>query len=299
MSAGKSLRQWLGGWLALLVAGAAGPAAERPVPPAPSLRLTPSPVEQFRLLLATNAAGREAWLATRSASSRAAIEAKLREYETMGPELREQKLRASQLSWYLPPLMKMAATNRAAVLGLIPEADRRLIEMKLGQLSILPPPMQLQIATNHSLLRAMDLEQIGGSNRLASTSPEQKRLAEQVYPVWTNLLALPSSGRDRLLSKLTPEDRTNMNLTLLKLGHLSGPERAQAIAGFKKFAELSPAEREAFLGTAKRWQAMNEQEREVWRRLAATMQRSATVLPPLPGRIDRTERPVLLSTNGY
>lgn len=250
------------------------------------------------MLLATNIAGREAWLAAKPAASRAAIEAKLREYEAMSPEQRDQKLRASQISWYLPPLIKMPATNRAAILGAIPEEDRKVIEMRLGQLSILPPPMLNQIVTNRNLLRWIDNGQPGASNALAQVSPDQKRLAEQVYPVWKKLLELPPARRTEPLSKLNDTDRTNMEMTLNKLGNLSGEERAQARAGFKKFAELSASERESFLSSAKRWQDMSEKDREVWRNVAATLQRPpASISPPLPPPARKRAPLTLVSTN--
>jgi len=261
-------------------------------------RLTPSPVELFRMLLATNAGGREAWLAAKPPASRANIEAKLREYEAMLPEQRDQKLRASQLSWYLPPLMKMPATNRAAVLAVIPEEDRKVVEMRLGQLIILPPPILNQLITNQSLLRMFDAGPMSGSNVLTQVSADQRRLAEQVYPVWKRLLELPPSDRAKPLAKLTSADRANMEMALNKIGKLSPEERAQAYAGFKKFAELSASEREAFLNSAQRWRAMSEREREVWRNMTAILQRPASgvpipPLPPMPRRATST----LLTTN--
>jgi len=284
----------------LLVSTASGLLAQEGVPlPKPPLvpRLTPSPVEQFRTLLATNAAGREVWLANRSAPSRAAIEAKLREYNAMSVEERDQKLRASQLSWYLPALMRMPATNRATVLALIPEEDRKLIEMKLSLFTILPPSIQNQVLTNQNLIRMIELEQKNGA-RLTTESSEGKRLAEQVYPIWTNLLALPPANRAQPLSRLTAADRTNMEMSLSKFSKLSADERQQALAGFKKFAELSSAERETFLKSAKRWQSMSETERELWRKVAGILHRAPAPPPMLPlPHIERPEPATLLSTN--
>ena len=255
-------------------------------------------------MLATNAGGREAWLAAKSAASRAAIEVKLREYEAMPPEQRDQKLRASQISWYLPPLMKMPATNRAAVLVAIPEEDRKIIEMRLGQLSILPPPILAQLTTNQNLLRMIDAGQKTGSNVLMILSADQRRLAEQVYPVWTNLLMLPPSDLSKRLARLTAADRANMELALNKFGNLTTrnlttQERAQARDGFKKFAELSASEREAFLNSARRWQAMNEKEREVWRNLAVVLRRpsSSVGVPMPPPVIQRPASSFLIATN--
>ncbi len=287
------------GVLCLVASGVFAQGAAVPTPPVnPSPRLTPSPVELFRTLLATNADGREAWLAVKPVASRAAIEAKLREYDALTQEQRAQKLRASQLSWYLPPLIRMPATNRAAVLAVIPEEDRKAIEMRLAQLTILPPTMLNQIVTNQRLLVMIDAREQSGSNTLTQVSPDRRRLAEQVYPVWKKLLELPPSARAKPLDKLTAADRASMELALSKFGKLTSEERAQARVGFKKFAELSAAEREAFLNSAEQWRTMSEKDREVWRKMAAALQRPPARLPLPTAPLNQVRTPAsLLTTN--
>ena len=76
---------------------------------------------------------REHYLAGRPPEIRKRFLAKIQEYESMNPEERELRLRATQLRWYLLPLMQTPATNRVAQLAAIPEADRQLVSERLQQ----------------------------------------------------------------------------------------------------------------------------------------------------------------------
>jgi hypothetical protein len=279
--------QWLAGALIVLTAGclfaqtADIPAnAPRPVPyPA----LTPSPVELFRMLLTTNAAGREAWLATRP-QSRRVIEAKLSEYQGMTPEERDARLLASQLRWYLPPLMNMPPADRERVLSAIPQPERKLIQQRLGELGILPPALQNGIITNQTVFRLFEAaERRDGSNNnmINGITGEQRVKLEQQYQTWRTLVDLPPKVRTKTLSQLTETERTQMELTLSQFRNLGAAEREQALRGFKKFAELSPLERAIFLKTAERWRTMSESDRALWRKIVALLQSPSTP-PPLP-----------------
>src|SRR4051812_7887549 len=72
------------------------------LPPAPTRS---SPVDYFRELLAMSSTERKAALTNRPAENQKAILAKVREYESMKPDQREWKLKATELRWYLAPLM--------------------------------------------------------------------------------------------------------------------------------------------------------------------------------------------------
>src|ERR1041384_618145 len=91
------------------------------VPPAlPRPPLTVSPVQTFRMLLATNEIGRAQWLARKNPEQRQHLANKIQEYEAMPAAEREERLQALQLRWYLPLLMKMKAADRAQQLARIP-----------------------------------------------------------------------------------------------------------------------------------------------------------------------------------
>src|SRR5215831_2341845 len=89
------------------------------------------PVDTFRELLAMSASERNQFLTNRSLVSQRMIQAKIKEYLELKPEMRELRLRATELRWYLVPLMNAAATNRTAQLAAIPEQVRPLVEDRL------------------------------------------------------------------------------------------------------------------------------------------------------------------------
>ena len=85
-------------------------AAATNVPPLPPVVL--SPVEFFRQLLAMLPAERNSSLTNRTPEARARILAKVREYQALDPDERELRLRATELRWYLLPLLR---TDRKSV----------------------------------------------------------------------------------------------------------------------------------------------------------------------------------------
>src|SRR5437867_7242836 len=116
-------------------------------PPAPPQ--TKSPVDTFRELLAMNtAAERRDFLTNRSPESRELILAKVREYQSLSPDQRELRLRATELRWYLLPLMRASRTNRAEQLAAIPVEARKLVEDRLQLWDMLPPDLQKELLDN-------------------------------------------------------------------------------------------------------------------------------------------------------
>jgi hypothetical protein len=108
----------------------------------------PSPVEYFRKLLGMTAVERRDLLAGRSPESRKQIMTKVREYESLRPNVRELRLQATELRWYLAPLMKTPSTNRAPALALIPPDDRVRVEARLKEWDRLPPQVQQELLDN-------------------------------------------------------------------------------------------------------------------------------------------------------
>jgi hypothetical protein len=86
------------------------------------------------------------------AGIRARILAKVREYEALDPNERELRLRATELRWYLLPLLHESPTNRAARLAAIPD-DLRPWSKPPPQWDILPPPLQEEFLESERALR--------------------------------------------------------------------------------------------------------------------------------------------------
>ena len=113
-----------------------------------------------------------------------------------------------------------------------------------------------------------------------------------------DFMGMPEAAQSNALARLTDADYAQMQQTFSQFGTLSKEQRVQAMQGFRKFAELSPAEQAAFLKTAERWRTMSERDRELWRNVVARAQAVRTnVPPPLPGHIKSPESSTLLATN--
>src|SRR5580693_6418486 len=101
-----------------------------------------SPVDFFRHLLAMTPDERDVFLTKRPPEIRARILAKVGEYEALDPNERELRLRATELRWYLMPLLRDPPTNRAARLALIPADVREIVQDRLDEWNILPPTLK-------------------------------------------------------------------------------------------------------------------------------------------------------------
>ena len=95
-----------------------------------------SPVDFFRQLLAMRPAEREIFLTNRPPEIRKRILVKVNEYEALDPNTRELRLRATELRWYLMPLLRESPTTRAARLAQVPEDIRELVVDRLDRKSV-------------------------------------------------------------------------------------------------------------------------------------------------------------------
>src|SRR5688572_11839925 len=125
--------------------------AVNPVPPLPFAGK--SPVEFFRELLAMTPTERRDALTNRSPENRKLIFAKIRAYESLKPDQRELRLQATELRWYLLPLLNLPATNRAAALALVPTNFYPLVTARLAVWDNLPPADQATLLKNEALIR--------------------------------------------------------------------------------------------------------------------------------------------------
>jgi len=278
------------------------------LPPAPPPILPPkSPVDSFRELLAMKIRERQQFLANRPEKVRERLLAKVREYAALKPDERELRLRATELRWYLVPLMSMPATNRAAQLEHVPAELREAAENRLQQWDLLPPPLQQELLENdRTLRRYLQLESSTPAQKeeiLSTIPPGQREELEAGYRRW---LALPESERKIMLKRLdqffelTPNEKTKvlstlseperrqMEETLRTFENLPPAERARCIRSFGKFVSLSLEERRQFLKNAERWQSMTPAERQEWRNLVSQVPLwppeppDPTFPPPLP-----------------
>jgi hypothetical protein len=268
-----------------------GAPAGRGAPPLPVPR---SPVDYFRRLLALSPADRDKALADKSAAQRRALEAKLREYEGLSPTDRELRLRATELRWYLLPLLQMKPAQRRVLLEQVPAEERPLVDQRLVMWDLLPPPLQQELLENE---KAIDY-----FTRLGATAPAQRtgvigeagsEYRQRVEAELARWVALPAAQRRRMLGSFNqffqlndtekanviaalPEPERELTArTVAALEELPSDQRLGCLDSFDKFSEMSPAERARFLQNAERWRRLSPEDQAGWRDLFAR-------LPPLP-----------------
>jgi len=237
-----------------------------PLPPARS-----SPVVFFRQLLALSPLERTALLTNRTPEARATILAKVREYQALAPDECELRLRATELRWYLTPLLRLAATNREARLDTVPDHLRELVEARLVRWDILPPPLQQEFLANDRALHYFAHLETTNSTPV---SPEQARIAGQ----FNQFFELTPAERRQTLTTLSPAERTQMEATLQAFAQLPPQQRFTCVRNYAKFAGMTPAARSEFLKNAESWTKMSPAERRLWRDLV----QNVPIWPPMP-----------------
>lgn len=250
-----------------------------------------SPVEFFRQLLALPPDERGKLLINYPPEIRGRILAKVADYEALDPDTRELRLRATELRWYLMPLLRAAPTNRAALLAQVPDDIRELVQSRLEQWIILPPPLQQEFLDNERTLTYFaHVDPASGpppppmpgtgpgaddQSRWNALSENQRRQVS----VWFNqFFELTPDEKQQALNTLSAAERAQMEQTLQSFAKLPSEQREECIRAFAKFAGMSAAEQRQFLKNAARWAQMSPKERQTWRDLVANVPE----WPPLP-----------------
>jgi hypothetical protein len=280
---------------------------------APPLPSTKSPVETFRELLDMSPAERRQALASRSPETQRLILAKVRDYESLKPDQRELRLQATELSWYLVPLLSSPPTNRAAQLALVPTNYHKLVEDRLLLWDKLPLQDQTNLLRNQAIVQYLtEVSEQRGTNEVLS--PTRLKHLQQGIGDWQALtdaqreeikerfnlfFHLTPAEQDKALHNLSDAERRQIEKTLVNFKKLSAEQRAACMRSFEKFANLSPEERQQFLKNADRWKRMSLAQRDAWRSLVNTLQQqpplpSATSLPPLPQNLPQ-RRPTVVT----
>ena len=248
-----------------------------------------SPVVLFRQLLAMRPDEREIFLTNRPPEIRKRILVKVHEYEALDPDTRELRLRATELRWYLMPLLRNPPADRAARLAQVPEDIRELVEDRLNQWTILPPPLQQEFLENERTLRYFASVDVSGSTpESAGRGPgnaEQARwnaLSEtqrgQITAGFNQFFELTPREKQKVLGTLSDVERQQMEKTLQSFGKLPPEQREECVRAFAKFAGMTASERAEFLKNAQHWSQMPPAERQAWRDLVVNVPE----WPPMP-----------------
>ena len=253
----------------------------------PPLPVSPSPVSFFRQILAMSPAERNQALAGRSPEARARILGKVREYQALGPDERELRLRATELRWHLTPLLRTPAAERAPGLEQMPPDLRELAKSRLAQWDLLPPQLQQEFLANDKTLHYLTRVETAAP---PAATPEQQRIAEQ----FNQFFELTPAEKQQTLGTLSEAERAQMQKTLQSFDQLPPPQRRECVRNYAKFAGMNGTERAEFLKNAESWSKMSPAERQAWRDLVQHVPMwppaPPLALPPVPQVMPRIPR---------
>jgi hypothetical protein len=253
-----------------------------------------TPVAYFRGLLGMTPAERQRVLADKSEREQEQVLAKVREYQALPREVREERLRQTELHWYLLVLLRLDPAERKARLKEISPLYQPMILTQLSQWDQLPADMRQALLEKESFLRTY-VEWQGHSpatqeDLFGKLPAEQRAHWAQELNRWQGL---PESRREELCDAfrrffcLTPverketaqalsdAERRQMEQALQSYASLPPAQQRECVDSFSKFAAMSAEERNQFLQNAAKWEAMSEYERQTWRTLVNR-------LPPVP-----------------
>jgi hypothetical protein len=269
-----------------------------------------SPVDFFRQLLSMSARDRENYLTNKPPEVRARILGKIREYLVLDLNERELRLRATELRWYLLPLLRESPANRDARLTAVPEDLRDLVHSRLEQWDALPLEFQKEFLENERTLRYFthvdatnsgnDLHHAPDENDTARWDALSESDREKITNQFNQFFELTSDEKQKTLNTLSDAERAQMQKTLQIFEKLPPAQRFQCVRAFTEFAGMNPKDRAEFLKNAEHWSQMPPKERQAWRDLVAQVPQwpplpPSLIMPPLPPKIPRAHP--LVATN--
>jgi hypothetical protein len=252
------------------------------------------PVEFFRELLAKSVSERRHLLANRPPKSQELILAKLREYELLSPDECELRLSATELRWYLLPVMATAPANRTAHLEKVPSKFRGMIEERLVVWDALSAAEQKELLESQATLGYLADSVVGASPSSTTNAPSaQQRKLDSDVEHWRQLpeeqrhrivehfneiFLIKPQEKDKILRSISEPERKEIERTLKAFEGLQPEQRARCTISLVKFAGLTPEERQQFFKNAERWRQMTPSQRKAWRDVVQRMKNQ----PPLP-----------------
>jgi hypothetical protein len=253
-----------------------------------------TPVAYFRGLLGMTPAERERVLADKPEEKRRQVLDKVREYEALPREVREERLRQTELHWRLLELLRLDGAERKARLQEISPIYQPMILSQLAQWDQLPGDMRQALLEQESFLRkyvqwqghspaAQEdiLGRLPGEQGARWTEelnrwqgmPERRR--EELNRAFRQFFYLTEEEQQETIQALSETERRQMEQALQSFANLPPALQRQCVESFSKFAAMSTVERNQFLQNAAKWEAMTALERQLWRTLV-------NKLPPMP-----------------
>lgn len=301
------------GWFVqAVIAVAAGVAA---VPP-PTPPLPASPVATFRELLALDPAARTAAIASRPARQQESLNARLNEYASLPPEVREDRLRATDLYWHFLQLLRRSPAERASLIESAPADLRSLLVQRLAIWDGLPTTDQQALLQHERAIRyfarirqspppplpgpgitAGPPIPLRVQAELAGWSSGSAAVRRRVQEQWRQLFEAPPSRTERLFEAMSANERQEMQQALDRFRRLDPARRQTCLDSLARFSQMPAGERAQFLRHAERWETLPPEERAAWRREVQRLPQlpplpTEAVPPPLPTASNRGRSPL-------
>jgi predicted Fe-S protein YdhL (DUF1289 family) len=237
-----------------------------------------SPVLYFRGILGMSPAERDRALADKPADSRKILLAKVQEYKALPDNIREARLRQTQLRWELITLTNLPPAGRPAFIKEVPLEDRPLLQDFNHWQSLSPVGQQELLAelARRSPQRHQDL--IQALARWESV-PETER--QQSSAQFGQFFDLDQTQQQKALTTFTDADRRTMETALKVFASLPEAQRKLCIQSFQEFASMDAAKRDEFLKNAALWEAMTASERSLWQALVQKFPTAQAQAPPI------------------
>jgi hypothetical protein len=209
--------------------------------------------EYLEHFINTPAANRSSQLAQVPPEYRAVVGEKLREFDSLPPELQKQALAVKTTADYF--LNQGTIGAGAARPGLPP----------------MPPPMPREPLSYLSRL-----------------SPSQR---QEMYVSFQHFFDLDYDDRQKILDTLPQVERGSVEKTLRDLESLPQEQRDRGLRFISTLASMTDGQRQAFFKNAQLWQELPTAERQTWRQVAAHLPPLPPGLTPLEGPALTTNPP--------
>lgn len=306
-------------FIAFLVSGhcvtAAPPTPQLPPHPLTHPSAYKSPLDSFRKLLAMDAEQRMAELAKRSESSAKVLTRKLAEYDAMEPGLRELRLQATELGYYLYPMLTRPKPQREISLKHMPKKFAGLIRVRLEKWDQLPQDLKDGILQNQWMMHAV----LRYGPKFASTAfaeklpPSVSRKVEKHIAAWQSLtpekrqkllrsfnsfFSLNSDEQERVIARLPEYQRAKVFATLGEIQRLPVTSREECMSALQRFIAMDAKQRMAFFHNAEQWRKLSELEKKSWRTVVREFAKPApSEMPPLPPGMGEPIAPIHILTS--
>jgi hypothetical protein len=198
----------------------------------------------LRPLLDSPGGDRAKDLASVPTQIRPLVEARLKQWDALKPEVRREIL---ENDWALQTFVRLRAGSKS---------PDKLVR-----------PVALQPALEEKLRRWENLK------------PEQR---ENLVRHFDRFFQLSEREKEKTLESLSEEERAEMQRTLKTFESLSSDQRAMCISSFAKFANMSPQQRLQLLHNAEEWRNLPGEDRAAWRDLVKALPPIPDMAPPMP-----------------